>query len=134
MESAFFSFLMKLFVAGNISTNGLIVFVILLICSLSYYVFRPMFRDVKTLPTRQYIDEIIKRKTDTDKKCIEEMGKKLNKILEVMDQIDDIDKNSYREVKELRRDIETVKQILNQFQGHMLYGNRSSDFGNKELK
>lgn len=133
MESAIFSFLSGLVASGTISTSGLILVVILLLCGLSFYLFRPMFQRLKSMPTKTEIEEIMKLKKSFDKDCIDNVNIKLDKVLEIMDKIDDLDANNYREVKEIRRDIETVKQILNQFQGHMMYS-KTNDFGNRELK
>lgn len=133
METAIFTFLSGLVTSGTISPSALILIVILFLCVLSFYIFRPMLTRIKTMPTKADVEEIIKIKKEFDKTCIDDVNTKLDKVLDVMDKIDNLDENNYREVKEMRRDIETVKQILNQFQGHMMYGH-SNDFGNRELR
>lgn len=133
METVIFTFLSKLIVDGTLTTNGLLMIVILLLLGFSFYILRPMFKRIKEMPSKIELNTMLELKNATNKEYIENLETKLNKILTVVDKMDNIDSNIYREIKEIRRDIETVKQILNQFQGHMLF-KRSSDFGNKELK
>ena len=59
----------------------------------------------------------------------------ITKVADILDGLDDLDKDTNKEVQNLREDVDKIKQILNQFQGHLMYrGSRSNDFGNKELK
>lgn len=132
MEGSFFSLITTLITSGIIGTDGLVVLVILLLCVLSYYLLRPMFSKMKTMPTKVEIEDMIKAKMVVDDEHVNNLTERLDRLITLMDKLEDIDVNSHREIQELRRDIETIKQILNQFQGHMMYGR--SDFGNKELK
>lgn len=132
MEAPILAFITNLVAAGVISTNSLIVIIIILICAISYYFIRPMFQKVDKLPTTEQIEEMLQRKMEIDSSYVADLERKLDKLIEWMDELEDLNKDSNREIMELRRDIETIKQILNQFQGHMLYSR--NDFGNKELK
>lgn len=132
MEAPFFSFITSLIASGAVSTNSLIVIVILLLCVLSYYIFRPMFQRVKDLPSKEEVNSLIESKMKVDAAYINDLNDKLDKLIQIVDEIEHLDENNNREIQELRRDIETIKQILNQFQGHMLFSR--NDFGNKELK
>lgn len=132
MEGSFFSLITTLITSGIIGTDGLVVLVILLLCVLSYYLLRPMFSKMKTMPSKVEIEDMIKAKMVVDDEHVNNLTERLDRLITLMDKLEDIDVNSHREIQELRRDIETIKQILNQFQGHMMYGR--SDFGNKELK
>ena len=61
---------------------------------------------------------------------------KFNKIAEVLVTVECVDKENGKELDELKRDLEHIKQILNQFHGHLIYNaeRRAAYFGNKELK
>ena len=134
MESVFFSFLANLVTAGSLTTPMLVLILILLVCLLSFYIFRPMYRLIKEIPTKHEINDFIDSKKEFDKVYLDAVGNKLDSILKIIDRMGDVDQETSREVNEMRRDIESVKQILNQFQGHMMYGNTTSDFRNRELK
>lgn len=137
MESQFFEFISGLVERGVITDTGLILFLILMISGLSYYVVKPIYYKVLSIPTVDDVKEIIINTAKSEEFNIEEIEKeinsKLDKLIEVLDEVEDLEKGSYREIKELKRDIEQIKQILNQFQGHLMYG-RNSDFGNRELR
>jgi len=137
MESQFFEFISGLVERGVITDTGLILFLILIISGLSYYVVKPIYYKVLSIPTVDDVKEIIINTAKSEELNIEEIEKeinsKLDKLIEVLDEVEDLEKGSYREIKELKRDIEQIKQILNQFQGHLMYG-RNSDFGNRELR
>jgi predicted RNA-binding protein (virulence factor B family) len=52
----------------------------------------------------------------------------------LLDEVEDLSEGSYREIRELKKDVEQIKQILNQFQGHLMYSDKSNSFGNRELR
>jgi hypothetical protein len=138
MESQIFNFISALVENGTITDAGLLLIIILMICALSYYVLRPIYNKIQMVPSKEDVQEIIKAKIDIEEKHLEEIGenisKKLDKMSDLLDGVEDLGKGSYREVKELKKDIEQIKQILNQFQGHLMYGGKTSSFGNRELR
>lgn len=80
-------------------------------------------------------NNLIKREEVNDiKRNIDETIERLEDIIEYVKRVDENGKNLERDAEVLKRDLEQVKSILNQFQGHMLYGRRSSDFENQELR
>ena len=62
------------------------------------------------------------------------MSKLLDKLVEKLDGVDEVAKNNGRDLTEIKHDVENIKQILNQFQGHMMYNDQPRNFGNRELK
>lgn len=134
MESQFFAFLATLLSGGVLSEGALILILIFMVSALSYYFIRPMFKKVEKIPDVTELKKLLKDTSDGDHQDIHVLSKKLDKIMSILEELDDIGRADYREVKDLKRDVETIKQILNQFQGHMMYGGRASDFGNRELK
>lgn len=81
---------------------------------------------------KNYVEEI-----DSDHmEAVAEVSKKLEKLLDKLNEVEGYAKDNSREILELKRDIEQIKQILNQFQGHLMYGGGrdTGSFGNRELK
>jgi Zn-dependent M32 family carboxypeptidase len=93
-----------------------------------------MLDKLKSVPSNAQIKESLKESENNSDLKLEEVSKKLDKMIEVLDEIEDNGDANRRDVKEIRRDIEHIKQILNQFQGHLMYGGGPSHFGNRELK
>ena len=124
------------FAKGNIPMDvGLSIVIIGLMVFFYKKAFIKLDKRVNETPSIKEIEELIDGKVLDNKKLIEELNEKLDELskkLDELDHIDDLSEGNYREIKELRRDVEHVKQILNQFQGHLLYGR--GDFGNKGLK
>lgn len=107
--------------------NGLVIF--------GYIkVIKPLKDRIDTMATLKDIKDTNDVSDKQKKISLDEIMEKLDKIIDNIDEIQDLDGNTYREIINMRRDVETVKQILNQFQGHMMYGgHRVEDFGNREL-
>lgn len=134
MESHIFTFISELIANGVITETGLIFSVIILILSISYYFIKPMYLIIKDLPTKENLNDSIDIKNEEIIESAKEMTNKLDKLIQVLDNVEDYEKDNYTKITELKRDIEHIKQILNQFQGHLMYGNRrGNDFGNREL-
>lgn len=124
METGLLAILNSLIENGILADATLFLIIIsILVYGFSFFI-RPIYQKVDKLGTPEQI------KTEIN---VEELSKKLDKMTKVLDEIKEFDRDSYREINELKRDIEQIKQILNQFQGHLMYG-RSSSFGNRELK
>lgn len=134
MEASLFTLIGSLVESGTIADTTLLLIIIALIGLAYINVVKPMFDRIKTVPTSEEVKAIVETAEASEGIDIEELSKKLDKITEVLDEVEDLNRGNYREVKELKRDIEQIKQILNQFQGHLMYGSRSSSFGNRELK
>lgn len=134
MEAALISFFTQLVASGSITVSGLIVIVIVMLIGITYYLLTPIHKTVKGTPSLDDVRELINSQGNVDAAHVESINKTLDEIIKKLEEIDSYDRDNYRELKELRRDVESVKQILNQFHGHMLYGRTPSDFGNKELK
>lgn len=93
----------------------------------------PIMEKLKTIEEKSVakdeVEEIVQVKGRVEDTII-----RLNKTLDKLDNVEESTKITTRNTEELKRDLEQVKYILNQFQGHMMYGRRSSDFENQELK
>lgn len=119
---------------GRLSTESLLMLLNGLVIAAYMMVVRPIKEKIDTLPSIVDVKDIIDETNKIDKVRLDEIAARLDKIVKDIDEIHGLDEDTYREIINMRRDVETVKQILNQFQGHMMYGRRSEDFGNKELR
>lgn len=136
MESTIFSFLLDLITKGSITQNSLILSILLVLLFIVYYFIKPMFNKMNTIPSKDeigiFFSDFYKKDDDKINEFNSLMSTKLNDIIETLEEIEELDKDNYKDTKELKRDIEHIKQILNQFQGHLMYSR--NDFGNKELR
>lgn len=120
---------------GYITTETLLLLLNGLVIVGYFKVIKPLKDKIDTIAT---IDDIRATSDATSREGKINLGEiitKLDKIIDNIDEIQDLDGNTYREIINMRRDVESVKRILDQFQGHMMYGGRrAGDFGNRELK
>lgn len=120
---------------GYITTETLLLLLNGLVIVGYFKVIKPLKDKIDTIAT---IDDIRATSDTTSREGKINLGEiitKLDKIIDNIDEIQDLDGNTYREIINMRRDVESVKRILDQFQGHMMYGGRrAGDFGNRELK
>ena len=120
---------------GYITTETLLLLLNGLVIVGYFKVIRPLKDKIDTIAT---IDDIRATSDATAKEGKINLGEiitKLDKIIDNIDEIQNLDGNTYREIINMRRDVESVKRFLDQFQGHIMYGGRrSEDFGNRELK
>ena len=120
---------------GYITTEALLLLLNGLLIVGYFKVIKPLKDKIDTIATVDDIRATSDTATRESKINLGEIITKLDKIIDNIDEIQDLDGNTYREIVNMRRDVETVKQILNQFQGHMMYGGRrAEDFGNSELR
>lgn len=111
--------------------NGLVI--------VGYFkVIRPLKDKIDKIDTIAIIDDIRATSDATLREGKINLGEiitKLDKIIDNIDETQNLDGNTYREIINMRRDVESVKRFLDQLQGHIMYGGRrSEDFGNRELK
>lgn len=120
---------------GYITTETLLLLLNGLVIVGYFKVIKPLKDKIDTIAT---IDDIRATSDATSREGKINLGEiitKLDKIIDNIDEIQDLDGNTYREIINMRRDVESVKRILDQFQGHMMYGGRrAGDFGNSELR
>ncbi len=120
---------------GYITTETLLLLLNGLVIVGYFKVIKPLKDKIDTIAT---IDDIRATSDATSREGKINLGEiitKLDKIIDNIDEIQDLDGNTYREIINMRRDVESVKRILDQFQGHMMYGGRrAGDFGNRELR
>lgn len=149
MEETFLGIFKDIVSSGAISPDNILLLELTALAAVSYYFLRPMYEKMKTLITKEEIVEILEKRVHDETteienyiaqtvkdetRQLEDIINRLERLYDRIESIDENEKSSYKEMKEIRRDIESVKQILNQFQGHMLYGRRATDFTNQELK
>lgn len=120
---------------GYITTETLLLLLNGLVIVGYFKVIKPLKDKIDTIAT---IDDIRATSDATSREGKINLGEiitKLDKIIDNIDEIQGLDGNTYREIINMRRDVESVKRILDQFQGHMMYGGRrAGDFGNRELR
>jgi len=134
MEASLVSLISNLAEAGVITDTALILIVITGLGLLYKNVLKPMFARVQQQPTMDEIKKLVKESSDKDELNIEEVSKKLKEIENKLNEVEDYLKVEQADHAQLKRDIEQIKTMLNQFQGHMMYNNHGSAFGNRELK
>lgn len=120
---------------GYITTETLLLLLNGLVIVGYFKVIKPLKDKIDTIAT---IDDIRATSDATSREGKINLGEiitKLDKIIDSIDEIQNLDGNTYREIINMRRDVESVKRFLDQFQGHIMYGGRrSEDFGNRELR
>jgi uncharacterized protein HemX len=139
METGIVSLIGDLASTGSITDTSLLLIIITLMGLACKYFIIPMFRKIKKQPTSEEINLIIKDAVKLTESQVNEVSEKLEKLLdklvENLDEVEDVSKNTGRDLTEIKHEVAQIKQILNQFQGHMMYNNAPSrDFGNRELK
>lgn len=136
MEAAIFGLINKLIEHGFISGLTIELASLTLLLLFYRYILKPMKHKIDNIPTIKEITEALLNVETHEKEHFDEIEELLKKLSNLLDELCDSEKTNTREITEIRRDITHVKQILNQFQGHMMYGSdrRTSDFGNKELR
>lgn len=134
METGLFTLISDLVDAGAIADTTLLLIIISLLGLAYRYIFVPMLDKLNSVPTIDNMKNIVNQSAEISELDLDEVSKKLDKIVEVLDEIEGTGEANRRDIKDLRRDVEQIKQILNQFQGHLMYGGGPSHFGNRELK
>ena len=120
---------------GYITTEMLLLLLNGLVIVGYFKVIKPLKDKIDTIATINDIKATSDATSREGKINLGEIITKLDKIIDNIDEIQGLDGNTYREIINMRRDVESVKRILDQFQGHMMYGGRrSEDFGNRELR
>ena len=119
---------------GVLGPRSLGLIVISLLIVIYKYVLRPMQKSIKELPSLKQINSTRVEMRAVDNLRMDDLKDKLEKILLNMEELELIDNGVSKDMQVLRNDIEGVKQMLNQIQGHFMFSGRSSGFGNKELK
>ena len=134
MELNLVTLISDLIDAGLVADTTLLLIILALMGYAYKFILVPMLEKVNAVPTIENLKGIVSESTHAGELDIEEVSKKLDKIVEVLDEIEGTGEANRRDIKDLRRDVEQIKQILNQFQGHLMYGGGPSHFGNRELK
>ena len=131
---ALISFLTSAATSAGVTELGLLVIIVTMLGLLYRYVLNPTLKRVENIPTKEDVAELFDTKTENHYKDLTDLIEQLKRVEEKLVKLDEFEHAAELNMVELRRDIEVVKTILNQFQGHMLYNRRSVDFGNQELK
>ena len=97
------------------------------------FILGPMNERIKSVPTADDVVGIVRDVQSRQMSELKAVSSKLDEIESKLSAISDSENTGTHNMSEIRRDIEVVKTILNQFQGHMLYSKRSFD-GNQELR
>lgn len=133
MEASLVTLISELAEAGILTDTALLLIVITGLGLVYKNVLKPMFTRVKKQPTIEEIKELVKESRNIDENNVEEVSKKLEEIENKLNEVEDYLKVEQADHAQLKRDIEQIKTMLNQFQGHMMY-NHGGAFGNRELK
>ena len=104
--------------------TGIAIVIMLLIYGFKKH-WKPMTARLSNIPSKDDLAKSAKYILETIN--IEKLLDKLDEITDRIDDGEELLKGTLRETIELKRDIDNIKIILNQFQGSMMYGTRSSD-------
>jgi len=115
---------------GEISL--LLVVIMALYISYKYY-WKPTKENVEILPTLESIKEVLSASNEIETRVLQSLVESLDKIDVKLQDIRDTSNGNQREILDMKRDIEAIREILNQIQGHLLYS-KPNNFGNKELR
>lgn len=128
------SLLTSLTESGILDHVSLLLIIIAFLLWVYRNVLTPLKKKVDTMASHDEIKAHVKEVDSIHMNAIHHLSKKLDGLLEELKKVEDYSKSNSRDIIELRRDIEQIKQILNQFQGHLMYNKKGSDFGNQELR
>lgn len=133
MEAALISLLNTGIKTGLIAETTLIFLVIGILLLCYKYMWKPTKDTVDELPSLESIKELLDGYSETDRMTLDNLTNYLKKIDEKLQDIGEKTTGSEREIQDMKKDVDSIREILNQIQGHLLYSH-SSGFGNRELK
>lgn len=117
--------------SGVIEPNiALLCIIVVMVFGIYKFVLIPMKKKVVDMPSSESVKDIV---NDTTSAEIEKLNGKIDILIKRMETLETHNETSEKDCDEIKRDLENIKQILNQFHGHMLYNNQAA-FGNRELK
>jgi len=126
-----YKLLTKMIETGQLSQSSIPVLLVVL-CILGFkYIFNPMKKRIDDMPLKGDVDKTIAALKENIN--FEDVLLKFDKICELINKLEEIDKSSYNEINSFKHDLEHIKQLLNQFHGHLLYSDNRPKYGNKEL-
>ena len=128
------SYLAKIAESAGVTDVSISIAILVMLAFLYKYIFKPINEKVKNLPNEDAVKKIINEHSDKIADELNGILKNLEDLENKITTIDEMYNLNDSHMKDLKRDIESIKTILNQFQGHMMYGRRASEFGNQELK
>ena len=135
MENSVISLLNNAIEAGMITDTALLLLIIGFLAFIYRTILRPIVDRVNNVPTYNDVQKIIEDQKSNDSINLDELKSRLEKIVEYLELIEADSNISTRDIQDLKRDLDNIKQILNQFQGHLMYNNGGrGHWGNKELK
>lgn len=123
----------KILSGNEMSFETVLLLLILLVVYSYFKVLKPIVTKFNSIPSIKEFTDITEKISGHEKDKIDLMQVKIDKILEIIDDVEDTVNDTDRCVLGIEKDIQQLKQILHQFQGRSMYGS-NSDFGNKELK
>lgn len=133
MEEVLASILGILMQHGIIADTSLLFIIIGILCLLYFYIFKQLKEKLHLIPTFNDLKNLIDEDFKLQGINLTELNNKLVKVVDTLDDIEDLNKDCDERVQELKKDLEIIKQILVQFQGHLMYSPRNN-FDNRELR
>lgn len=125
------------FMADRFSDDTLILMVLLTSLIIVYkYVLKPIYDKVHDTPSTAFLETVAQAQLDGFLELKEKLDNLERNLDSVQVQILAISQNSAmsdRDIQELKREITEMRNIILQFQGHMIYGNADL-FGNKGIR
>jgi len=114
------------------SIHSLLVFLIGIVFHVFWNYIRPIKTKVDDIPDITAMKEALFVHAAEDNTNFGNLKVTIREIEKLLEKIENNQCNHKDSTKDTQKDIEQIKQMLAQFQGHMMYGS-SRDFGNKEL-
>jgi len=134
MENLIIKFV-EMMTVGNVSpTIGLAIIIIILLVLLYTKIFSKLPKNENFEEHVQKIKENTRIEVNKTEVKSDIILKRLDNITQKINNVDLISDNNIKELKDIQHDITYIKQILDQFHGHLMYNRSSDKFGNRELK
>lgn len=141
METAILGFVSDLIKQDILTSTGLLLLLTSALVYVTKFYIIPIFQKTNKLPETLEIQEMLNKHFSKEDKILNRVDKDLKDMIsELYELLNTLEKQfslasgeSQKDLDGLRKDVERVKEILNQFQGHMMY-NQSNKFGNRELR
>jgi uncharacterized coiled-coil protein SlyX len=138
METGIITIIGDLAATGQLTDTTLLIIIISLLGLSLKYLIIPLASRLKKQPSTDELNAAIHDVSDVVEEQVgvasAKLSRLLDKLVEKLDDVDEVVKNNGRDITEIKHDVEQIKQILNQFQGHMMYNDQPRNFGNRELK
>jgi len=133
MDLGFVQLIASLTENGLLSVHSLQILILAVSFHGYWNYIRPMKHKVDDLPDINEMKEALYVHAQEDNTHFAELKVAIDAIEKLLYKIEQNEGRHNESTKDIQQDIELIKHMLSQFQGHMMYGS-GREFGNRELK